>query len=206
MMSTTKGSPRARVLALLALIAIAAAACAPQHLAADTRVLLIGNSLLNGTRVPVTDALEAAGWVPLIKADGGTAMTSWTDQLPLLTAQYQPGVLVIELGTNDCSPVECVPLAPHIDAIMSSVPSDHPVLWMNVQEDVPSPYGDNTDYVNSALEAADARWPNLYLIDLDGLMEGHPEWHAADGLHFNDEGKEQFVRFIVDELERFKPV
>jgi len=204
-MATTKRPRRARFLLLLAVTTIVAVACAPQHLAADTKVLLIGDSLLNGTRVPVSDALEEAGWEPMIKADGGTAMTSWTNKIPLLTAAYQPGVIVIELGTNDCSPVQCVALAPHIDAIMNSIPSDHPALWLNVQEDVPSPFGENTDYVNSALEAADARWPNLYLLDLDGLMEGHPEWHAPDGLHFNDEGKEQFVRFIVDELERFKP-
>jgi lysophospholipase L1-like esterase len=205
MTTASRHSSHAPALALLAVLAIIGVACAPQHTAAGNKVLLIGDSLLDGSRLPVSNALESSGWDPFIKADGGRSITFWQTRVPLLAGSYQPGVMVIELGTNDCSAVECVPLGPAIDEIMGSVASTYPVLWLNVQEDVPRPYFADHDYVNSALEAADARWPNLYLVDLDGHFAGHPEWHGPDGLHFNRAGREEFARFLSDELDRFKP-
>ena len=113
--------------------------------------------------------------------------------------------MVIELGTNDCAPTDCPPLAPYIDRIMNGIASSIPVLWLNVQEDVPNPFSQNRVVVNAALRSADERWPNLYLIDLNGFSAGHPEWHTPDGLHFNDIGRQQFALFLADALEGFKP-
>ncbi|MEX0665715.1 MAG: hypothetical protein WD598_13245 [Acidimicrobiia bacterium] len=205
MTTATRHGPRALWVGLLAAIAVVSVACAPQFRAADTKVLLVGDSLLDRSRLPVSDALTEAGWDPRIKADGGRSITFFQDKVPLFAGSTQPGVMVIELGTNDCSPVLCVPLGPAIDQIMGSVPSDYPVLWLNAQTDVPAPFNENRDFVNGELEDADSRWPNLYLVDLDGHFAGHPEWHEDDGLHFNEEGRHEFARFLVDELDRFKP-
>ncbi len=189
---------------LFGMVALAFVSCAPSQ-AGGPKVLLIGDSLLNGSREQVTSTLSAEGWIPTIEAEGGTTITYWADRVQFFQAFDQPDIVVIELGTNDCSIVECFPLGPYIDQIMSSVPSSNVVMWLNVQEDVPPPFDSDRDFVNRALTEADQRWPNMYLVDLNGHVAGHPEWHNPDGLHFNDAGKQEFARFLADELERFKP-
>ena len=198
---------RALLIGLIAALAFVGVACAQQHVAQGNRVLLVGDSLLGGARPAVAQALTKAGWDPRIEAKAGTTIGYWAPRIGVLQAADPPGVYVIQLGTNECTRFQpCVPLGPYIDQIMNSVPSTHPVLWLNVQEDVPPPVGDDDrDVVNAALEAADARWPNFYLLDFNGLFAGHPEWHVGDGLHFNDAGNAVFARFLADELERFKP-
>jgi lysophospholipase L1-like esterase len=149
--------------------------------------------------------LGAEGWEPTIEAVGSTTITYWADRVQVFQAFEQPDIVVIELGTNDCSNVGCVPLGPYIDQIMSSIPSSNAVLWLNVQEDVPPPFDADRDFVNGALAEADQRWPNMYLIDLNGHFAAHPEWHNPDGVHFNDLGQQEFGRFLADALESFKP-
>lgn len=168
-------------------------------------MLLTGNSIFNGSRGQLEAELSGAGWEPVVEADGGTAIGFWVDRVPLLVAAEQPGALVIELGTNDCGEDQgCAPIGAEIDQIMYGIPSDTPVLWLNTQEDVPELFAANRDFVNGQLEAADARWPNFYLIDMNGFFSGHPEWHAPDGLHPNDTGKQELARFVADELDRFR--
>lgn len=190
--------------ALIAAVAIAAVACAPTH-ATGPKILLVGDSLLNQSREEITATLSQAGWIPIIEAEGGTTITTWSERVQFLQAADLPNMVVIELGTNDCSPVECPDLGPYIDQIMSSIPSVHPVVWLNVQEDVPPPFDEDRAFVNAAIASADVRWANLYVIDLNGHFAGHPEWHNPDGLHFNDVGRQEFARFLAEVLEDFEP-
>ena len=190
--------------ALVAVVALIAIACAPTH-ATGPNVLLVGDSILNGSRSQVTDALQAAGWQPSIEAVGGTAISFWVGRLQLYVDSAQPDIVVIELGTNDCSPVQCVPLDPYIDQIMQAIPSSVPVVWLNSQTDVPAPFNEGRDFVNGAIEAASVRWPNLDVIDFAGFFAGHPEWHNPDGLHPNPEGRKELASFLADELEPYKP-
>ncbi len=195
---------RSRALALVvAVVAVATIACAPTR-APGSKILLVGDSLFNGSRAEITTALSDAGWIPTIEAEGGTTITHWSDRVQFFQAFQQPDIVVIELGTNDCSPVECPNLDPYIDQIVRSIPSSHPIVWLTVQEDVPPPFAENRDYVNNAIRAADARWGNLYVVDLGEHFAGHPEWHDAGGLHFNDIGRQEFARFLAEELDAFR--
>jgi hypothetical protein len=195
---------RVRAATVILLLALVAVACQPQHTADGTKVLLVGNSLMHGARPFMTDELTSRGWDPEIQALSGSNISYWMPRFPFLVQGISPNVYVVELGTNDCSFDPCYPLGPYIDAIMSSIPSSVPVLWLNSQEDVPEPYNPNRGYVNDELEAADARWPNMYLVDFSGHFEDRPEWHGPDGLHLSDEGNAEFARFVADELERFR--
>jgi lysophospholipase L1-like esterase len=166
---------------------------------------LVGDSLLNASRGEMTSALSAAGWQPVIHATGGTTITYWATRVQFYEAFDRPDIVVIELGTNDCSPVECVDLAPYIDRIMRSIPISHPVVWLNAQEDVPPFFAAHRDFVNNAIQNARIRWPNLSVVDLSGHFAGHPEWHNPDGLHFNEAGRQEFARFLVDALADHAP-
>ena len=59
--------------------------------------------------------------------------------------------------------------------------------------------------INQALQAADVRWPNMFLVDMNARLGGHPEWHQEDGVHLNAAGIEQLANLIAEALEPFRP-
>jgi lysophospholipase L1-like esterase len=183
-------------------IALVMAACAREEPVSGTKVLLVGDSLMNGSRDQVTAALSADGWQPQIEAIGGTTITYWSTRIPYLAAA-NPSVVVIELGTNDCAPTECPILGPYIDEIMRGIARSTPVLWLNIQEKIP--LAQHRDYINYEIESAAARWPNLFLVDYESRIENHPQYHSPDGLHLNDAGKQLFASLIRESLRPFRP-
>jgi lysophospholipase L1-like esterase len=40
---------------------------------------------------------------------------------------------------------------------------------------------------------------------MNGEFEGREEVHTPDGIHFNDQGQQEFAEFIREQLEPFKP-
>ncbi len=170
---------------------------------AGHKVLLVGDSLMNGSRAAVTFTLSQDGWDTDIEAIGGTTITYWSERIPYLVALQQPDVVVIELGTNDCAPTECPVLAPYIDEIMRSIPASTPVLWLTIQEKIL--LATKRKYINNEIESAFARWPNLRLVDYERTIENHPEYHTADGLHLNDAGQQLLANLLREALTPFRP-
>jgi lysophospholipase L1-like esterase len=76
------------------------------------------------------------------------------------------------------------------------------VIWLTVQHDALIPH--DPAYVNYEIEAASARWPNLFIADMGSLFEGHPEWRS-DGTHPNAEGQRQMATLIARALAPFRP-
>jgi len=161
------------------------------------RLLLVGDSLLWGAIPQVQRTLTADGWAPTIAATPGTKVGDWAPGLPLQVAAAHPDAVVVELGTNDCDP-DCATLTASIDQVMRSVAKTVPVYWLNVQTQPTYPIHPET--VNRALNAAASHWPNLTLVDMNGHFRNHPEWHVADGLHFDDAGSVQLAQLIADAL------
>ena len=200
-----RGQSRTRklvwTLVALALLSVLVTACNDPSPTTGNRLLVVGDSLTALTRNNVGSVLRDAGWDPTIDAESGTSIEDWADRLPDIVAFTHPDVVIIELGTNDCDKV-CPDLAPVIDGVMRTLADIKDVLWVNVQDD--TFYPKHADYVNFAIEAADARWPNMFTVDLAGLMRGHPEWRA-DGLHFNTTGAFQYASLLVESLLQFAP-
>lgn len=189
------------VFVALALLVVLATACNDPTPTTGNRLLVVGDSLTALTRNNVAAVLRDAGWDPTIDAESGTSIEDWAPRLHDILAFTQPNVVIIELGTNDCDKT-CPDLAPIIDGVMRTLADVKDVLWVNVQDD--TFYPKHADYVNYAIEAADARWPNMFTADLATVMHGHPEWRA-DGLHFNTTGAFQYASMLVDALRQFAP-
>jgi lysophospholipase L1-like esterase len=191
--------------------AVVAVACTSPEPASGNRVLVVGDSLLEHAQSEVATALSNDGWQPDVAAAGGTTITQWVDRVPLAVVRNPPNVVVIELGTNDCASGSCPPLGPYIDEIMRELAGVDAVLWLNTEVER-SPRGltykseGESAYVNREIENAVARHPKLFLVDMNDLVEGHPELHTEDGIHFNQEGQNQLAELIRDALEPFKPV
>jgi lysophospholipase L1-like esterase len=188
-------------LVALGLLAGLVTACNDPTPTTGNRLLIVGDSLTALTRNNVASVLRDAGWDPTIDAESGTSIEDWAPRMRDIVAFTHPDVVVVELGTNDCDKT-CPDLAPVIDRVMRALADINDVLWVNVQDD--TFYPKHSDYVNFAIESADARWPNMFTGDLASLMHGHPEWRA-DGLHFNTTGAFQYASLLVDSLRQFAP-
>jgi hypothetical protein len=206
-------SRRVFVAAILAGLAVlTGTANAGQHVT-GSRVLVIGDSLLNLSRGPVTDALAADGWQAVLDARPGFSIEAWKPFVGPVAAIARPNVAVVELGTNDCD-TTCNDLGPAIDDTMEQLLNHGvgAVLWMNVQTTPtqirpgpPRVYPAHADYVNYAIEQAAVRWPQMQVVDLRDLLDPHPEWHLTDRLHPNPVGQQAIGALIRIALRRWAP-
>lgn len=161
------------------------------------RVLLVGDSLLWQSTTQVTAALKTGGWDPAISAYPSTTIGTWAPKISQLVGEAKPDVVVVELGTNNCT-ATCPNLAGVIDRLLRSVPRTTPVYWLNVQNQ-PS-YPAHPESVNDALGAAQSRWSNVTVVDMSARFRNHPEWHLPDGLHFSAAGSDQLAALIAETL------
>jgi lysophospholipase L1-like esterase len=186
----------------LAWVSAAASRTEPEPVVRGHRVLVIGDSLTWQSGPQVTAALEARGWEPTVRAEAGTTIGDWADRVGPLIVEHDPDVLVVELGTNNCT-AACPHIGRVIDRLLRAVPRTLPVVWLDVQAQ-PS-YPAHPESVNDALTAAAERWPNVTLVGLSARFRNHPDWHVPDGLHFTAAGSAELGRFIAESLPAAPP-
>lgn len=182
------------------LVLAAIAGCSGKGPVGGYDVLVVGDSLMAQSSDVVTEELRADGWAPFVAARGGIAIVDWFDDLGPLAEQVRPDIAVVELGTNDC----CRDLAPFIDTAVKGLLAAgvEVIVWLDTQE---VGFRPDADRVNRALEAADERWEELYVVSMNDRLASKAEYHAEDGLHLSPEGIRELARFIREELEPFRP-
>ncbi len=181
----------------VAWVSVASSRTEPKPAVHGSRVLVVGDSLTWQSVPQVTSALRGDGWDPTIEAVAGTTIGHWADQVEQLVAEHDPDVLVVELGTNNCT-AECPHINEVIDRFLRHVPRSLPVVWLNVQAQ--PTYPAHPESVNDALTAAAGRWPNVTLVDLSARFRNHPDWHLDDGLHLTTTGSTELARLIAASL------
>ena len=163
--------------AALALVTAAAPAQAPER-----SLLVVGDSLAEGTRPYIPK--ELPGWrirqstkVSRHATEGDDVMRRYGDGLPR--------VIHASLGTND-DPRDVDGFRSAIRAVMRVAGADRCVVWANI---VRPPYaGVSYRGYNRALADEDARRDNLLVLNWKRMVHRHPEWLADDGVHVSSEG------------------
>ncbi len=165
------------------------------------RVLVLGDSILNQSADEVRSSLEQRGWAPTVVAYGGSAIGQWTAALPRLLAEHDPSIVVVELGTNDCTDGVCPELDAQIQTALDALDPAEQVLWLNVQTGPTYPQG--AERVNVALETAASRRADVEVVDFSDEFAGHPAWLDAGGPHLTPAGQLAFARLITDAVDQF---
>jgi lysophospholipase L1-like esterase len=191
-------------LALLVVVLVAAS-CVDRTDVRGSRVIVVGDSILAQSESEVRAALEADGWHAAVKGIGGIPIQGWRKGIQQYVKLFHPDVAVVELGTNNCASSPCEDISAYIDAIMHELTkSARVVFWLNTR-DLPIKHPADADYVNRELADAAVRWPNLVIVDMNGRLGGHPELLDSGGLHFNDQGRQEFAQLIRDALHDLSP-
>jgi lysophospholipase L1-like esterase len=170
-----------RVVTVAAAALALAAAAAPAR-AAERSLLVVGDSLAEGTRPYIPE--ELAGWrvrqstkVSRHASEGDEVMRRLGDRLPR--------VIHASLGTND-DPGDVDGFRAAIRAVMKVAGGDRCVVWANI---VRPPYaGVSYRGYNRALAGEDARRDNLLVLNWKRMVHRHPEWLADDGVHVSADG------------------
>ncbi len=142
-------------------------------------VSLVGDSLNLGTEPALRSALRHRTFTTddVVGRDAATGI----DRLRRAGSTLAPYV-VISLGTND--PLSAVgAFRSDVAEALRLAGSHRCVVWATIHRD-----GDAYDAFNDVLRAAAARNRNLRLVEWSAMIDKHPEWLAADGIHGSPDG------------------
>jgi lysophospholipase L1-like esterase len=160
--------------------ALLLASAAPAH-AAERSLLVVGDSLAEGTRPYIPK--ELPGWrvrqstkVSRHASEGDDVMRRYGDL---------PRVIHASLGTND-DPRDVDGFRAAIRAVMNVAGGGRCVVWANI---VRPPYaGVSYRGYNRALADEDTSRDNLLVLNWKRMVHRHPEWLADDGVHVSADG------------------
>jgi len=168
---------RALILAVSATLLAAGPA-----LGAERSLLVVGDSLAEGTRPYIPT--ELPGWrvrqstkVSRHASEGDDVMRRYGDRLPR--------VIHASLGTND-DPRDVDGFRAAIGTVMRVAGADRCVVWANIVR--PAYAGVSYRGYNRALADEDARHDNLLVLNWKRMLHRHPEWLADDGVHVSADG------------------
>lgn len=174
----------------------------PRARAHRCQVGIVGDSLTVGARDSggigqrlyddVCSVTAIDGKVSRSTAAGAAIVESWGK------AGTLPAILVVELGTNDCS-------APVFERsarrILAAAGPTRPIEWVNTWR----PGCDTT--VNGVIaklaaesKAHDANGGRIWIVDHRSWISGHRTLLAPDGIHLTPAGYRAYAQRIVDNL------
>lgn len=109
------------------------------------------------------------------------------DAAALVTAQRAslPAVLVVSAGTND-DPRIVSTFWRAVSRIVRAAGPARCVVWPTIVR--PPAVGASYEGLNHALARVAARNGNLVLVDWVEMVERHPSWASADGVHMSEAG------------------
>ncbi len=139
----------------------------------------------SGSGPSLTADLSATGAAVTVDAVGrlrpDQQVVDYRTRIPDDVAAIHPDLVVIALGTNDSGAGSAY--GADVDAVMSSLPAGQQVIWVLPRR--PASLQPGIGQLAASVYAAVGRWPGLRVADTDGIMSLHPEWVAADGIHYN---------------------
>ena len=113
-------------------------------------------------------------------------------------AGFDPPSWVVALGCNDMWFIARKKgiAAEMLDKMLTEIGSDRHVFFLTYWQKQNGAW----PKFNEALRGATQRWPNLRVADWAALAKQHPEWHGADGAHYNGKGAKARNTYLVDTM------
>jgi hypothetical protein len=187
-----------RLLLLVATLAAAVAVAvwlvgraeAPSPTAGRTgSVTLVGDSLNVGIERYLPEALP--GWTIRNRNLVGRATPEGIDVLRGEGDALNP-VVVVSLGTND-GPDDPAGFRREVREALAIAGPARCVVWVNLAVD-----DESFDALNGVLETEAGRTDTMRVVDWAGLIEEHPEWLSADGVHATETGYAERADAVAD--------
>lgn len=173
------------------------------------RVLLVGDSIARGYFAGVEQHLKGKAYCARLTTSKCVSDPSFNADLELLLKQYSFAVIHFNNGLHGWGYSEAQyqdGLKGAVGAIKAHAPEAQ-LIWAtttpvressNLQQ-----FSDRTGRVQArnqiAAEVMDAH--GVSTNDLFELVEQHPDWHANDGVHFNERGREAQAEKVAESVD-----
>jgi lysophospholipase L1-like esterase len=177
------------------------------------RVLLIGDSVTRGYYKPVESALKDKAHVARLATSKSLGDPALLDQLSLVLREQAFDIIHFNNGMHGDGYSEesyAAALPELLAALRRHAPRARLVLATTTgvrqrdKLDVVLPKTERMIRRNQLLDAF-ARAERIPLNDLLTVVREHPEFHAADGVHFNDKGNAALAAQVVAALTPLLP-
>ena len=151
-----------------------------------SKILLFGDSLMEGIGPKLAAALSVAGYEPVVRAVRGSTAAGWLSQMNDLLASVGPSLVIVSLGTNDAVAKDATSLL----SLLNQLSAYGEVVALR-----PPPMPFDTSDVLAAIETSGV--PSL---------PGHMEHRADDGVHFTPDGYAMWATEIFEGLKRLRAI
>ena len=150
-------------------------------------VVFIGDSVALGMNEQLSQAFPKG----IVDTEGGR---QWYEALRTLQNYLDQGVvgdtIVFSIGTNGKMNDE------EIDQIMEVVGPDRTMWFVNLRAP-----GRAYDNYNAAMDRAQERYDNVHIIDWHAATEYHDEYLLADGIHLSWDGRDAYVKLVLETMD-----
>ena len=157
---------------------------------------LVGDSLNLGVEPYLADALPR--WRIVANDRVGRSTSEGIAELEA-GRPHLSSYVVVSLGTND-PPAAVDAFRADVARVVRLVGPDRCLIWATIWRD-----GAPSDAFNDVLREAAEAHPALRLVAWAELIEIHPEWLAADGLHGNETGYRERARAVAEAARSCAP-
>lgn len=161
----------------------------PVSSASRGTVTLVGDSLNVGVERYLPDALP--GWAVVANDQVGRSTPEAIAELEA----GRPGLsshVVVSLGTND-PPAAVAAFRADVARVLELIGPNRCVVWATIWRD-----GAPSEAFNAVLRDAAEASRRVRLVEWASLVQDHPEWLAADGLHGNETGYRERARAVAE--------
>jgi lysophospholipase L1-like esterase len=177
------------------------------------RVLLIGDSITRGYGKQVEASLKGKAYVARMATSKSLGDPALLDQVRLILREQSFGIIHFNNGMHgDGYSEEAYKSAfPELVATLRSLAPGARLIWCSTTDvrsrNNLSSVEPKTERIvlRNQIAAAFAKAENIPVNDLFSLVREHPEYHATDGVHFNEKGNGILAEQVTAALIKLLP-
>jgi len=177
------------------------------------RVLLIGDSITRGYGKQVEANLKDRAYVGRLTTSKSLGDPALLDEVAVVLRQIKFDVIHFNNGLHGhaYTEEEYAAAFPDLIATLRRYAPDAKLMWASTTDVRVRNHLEQVDpqtvrvLRRNELAAAIAKREKIPVDDLFAAIKNHPEYHAQDGVHFNEKGSEILARQVADEVAKLLP-